>query len=110
MSDDIREELARLLREHQPPIPDDGYPADEFDCCADAILARFLVVPADRVTTEYGYRVTPSSPVQPRRNLELAKFFAGVAKDYGNRAEAEVVQRDATLGPWTVIPLPEDGQ
>lgn len=53
MSDDIREELTKLLREHQVPIPDHGYPLDEYDCCAAAILDKFLVVPRDQVITEY---------------------------------------------------------
>ncbi len=46
MSNDTREALARCLREHQAPIGGGyGYPADEYDCCADAILERFLVIP-----------------------------------------------------------------
>ncbi len=40
----IREELAALLREHAMPSLDSDYPRDEYECCADAILARFGVV------------------------------------------------------------------
>ena len=107
MSDDIRDELARLLREHQTPIPDDGYPADEYDCCADAILERFLVVPRDQVNTEYGARVILEScevRIAPLPSRDIAmqvianKVFTG-----------QVVQRESGIGPWTVIPLPEDG-
>jgi len=38
---DLRARVAAALREHQPPTHVDsaGLPADEFDCCADAVMA-----------------------------------------------------------------------
>lgn len=40
----IRDELAALLREHAMPSIEADYPRDEYECCADAILARYAVV------------------------------------------------------------------
>lgn len=37
MSD--REQLAAILREHSMPSSESDFPADEFECCADAVLA-----------------------------------------------------------------------
>lgn len=38
---DLRARIARALRDHQPPTHVDpaGLPKDEFDCCADAVMA-----------------------------------------------------------------------
>lgn len=33
--------LLRVLREHGTPLPDDGYPLDEYECCADAVIENF---------------------------------------------------------------------
>lgn len=101
MSSGIREALLNQILEFDSGASDLAL--------IDMILERFLVVPRDQVTTEYGYRVTPRTLVLPRADLERAKFSAGVAMDYGNRAEAQVVQRYTVTLPWTVIPLPEDG-
>lgn len=44
--DSLRAAIARVLRDHQPPTHVDpaGLPPDEFDCCADAVMA--VVLPA----------------------------------------------------------------
>lgn len=41
MTADLRARIAAVLRDHQPPTHVDsaGLPADEFDCCADAVMA-----------------------------------------------------------------------
>lgn len=50
MSDDIRKELAHLLRTHGTPLGgQDEYPGDEYDCCVDTILKRFLVTPHAKI-------------------------------------------------------------
>jgi len=47
-ADDLHARIARVLREHEPPthVDRDGLPPDEFDCCADAVMA--VVEPAIR--------------------------------------------------------------
>lgn len=44
--DPLRAAIARVLRDHQPPthVDPEGLPPDEFDCCADAVMA--VVLPA----------------------------------------------------------------
>ena len=34
----VRDLIATALRDHGTPIPDDGYPRDEYDCCAEAVI------------------------------------------------------------------------
>lgn len=46
-SKSIAERVADVLRDHAVPLPDDGYPDDEYDCCAAEVLANFVVVPRD---------------------------------------------------------------
>lgn len=43
---DLRGQIAGVLRSHQPPthVDPDGLPRDEFDCCADAIMAVLVPV------------------------------------------------------------------
>ncbi len=59
---DLRARIAAALREHQPPTHTDsaGLPADEFDCCADAVMAvldeafppAFAITPDAELTPE----------------------------------------------------------
>jgi hypothetical protein len=59
---DLRARIAAALREHQPPTHVDsaGLPADEFDCCADAVMAvldeafppRFALAADSEITPE----------------------------------------------------------
>lgn len=41
MTDDLRARILAALREHQPPthVDSQGLPPDEFECCADAVMA-----------------------------------------------------------------------
>jgi hypothetical protein len=64
VTDNRRALVATALREHQPPAHQDGLPADEFDCCADAVLAALQqaedeadLAIAERVLAEDGEMV-----------------------------------------------------
>lgn len=65
---DLRAEIARVLRDHQPPthVDSEGLPPDEFECCADAVLAAIkpLLAERDRPRKDiYAYRCpTPCDP------------------------------------------------
>jgi hypothetical protein len=41
VTEDLRRRIAEALRDHQPPthVDSEGLPPDEFDCCADAVIA-----------------------------------------------------------------------
>lgn len=92
---DTREALAQLLI-NELVFPQRAY------LLTDAILTEFLVVPrSDIVSTEYGTRYSDGDVFgnQDRgRVVRLAERLHGV----------EAVQRP--LLPWSVIPLPEDGE
>lgn len=38
VSQEDKEALAAVLREHEPPFGIDGLPKDEFDCCVEKII------------------------------------------------------------------------
>ncbi len=68
----------------------------------DAILAEFLVISrSDVVGTEYGWRNSLSDQVCPRGERDWALLTA-------RKRGGEAVERPRL--PWSVIPLPEDGQ
>lgn len=68
-----RDQLAALLRDHGAPIPDEGYPADEYDCCAQALLEAGVRLPA---------RVIESAE-------ELDTLPVGAVVRYGNWIEQQ---------------------
>ncbi|WP_029923898.1 hypothetical protein [Nocardia otitidiscaviarum] len=72
-----RDTLAQIMRDHRSPLPNVGYPGDEYDCCADALLAAGVRPPVRVIETvraldalqssaalaaarEHGYPVTPA--------------------------------------------------
>lgn len=63
MSDDLRARIAEVLRHHGAPTHVDpgGLPADEFDCCADAVMAVVDEAVA-QVLHEYADRLDAVDP------------------------------------------------
>jgi len=61
VSDDLRARIARVLREHEPPthVDRDGLPADEFDCCADAVMAVLDEVFPPSLAHAADFEITP---------------------------------------------------
>lgn len=58
MTDSVdRDQLAHLLRGHGWPGRDDDYPGDEYDCCADAIIAAGWRLPV-RMLPQVGDLIT----------------------------------------------------
>ena len=71
MSNEIseREVLEKVLREHQPPVHmGNELPANEYECCADAILAA-------------GYRLTPPPSTVTSVEALAAKIRADMGRD-----------------------------
>jgi hypothetical protein len=75
----------------------------------DALLATYLVIPrSDIVGTEYGWRASPDGNVRPRPSRDAAfEAVAHVRASGGVWAHSEAVQHPVL--PWSVIPLPKDG-
>ncbi|MFG1794211.1 hypothetical protein [Nocardia sp. NPDC049149] len=46
-----RDQLAAILREHSMPSGESDFPADEYECCADAVLAAGFRPPARLIET-----------------------------------------------------------
>jgi hypothetical protein len=103
VSDDIREAVADLLAKHINFFDDDLADAP------DALLERFLVVPRDQVTTEYGvlYSNGESQRAVDHDNAAMIaridRKHPGIVRDHNPQLASRSVL------PWTVIPLPEDG-
>ena len=55
MSDDLRDRIAKVIRDHDTPVGLDTGEEDEFDCCAQAIIADLgLVVERTLRVMDYG--------------------------------------------------------
>lgn len=106
MSDDIAEyvELAEIISN---ALVSHGQHYAGLTAAA-AILERFLVVPRDQVTTEYGvlYSSGENHRAIDRDNaatiVRSDRKHPGVVRDYDPKLASRLVL------PWTVIPLPED--
>lgn len=107
---DLRARIAQVLRDHQPPTHVDsaGLPADEFDCCADAVLDTVLAWlhgttewGTGRTEWTYGSRRTDGGPGR------VIGFEVGEAEARARAAEpredSEMWERVALcreVGPW----------
>jgi hypothetical protein len=88
VTDDLRSRIATVLREHRPPAHVTGLPADEFDCCADAVLA--VVQPElDQRDAEVRRlhalfdEAKQSLPAEQRRLLAISRMvFDGIAEGH----------------------------
>ncbi|WP_432678011.1 hypothetical protein ACRAJ3_25090 [Rhodococcus pyridinivorans] len=108
----IRDELAALLRQHAMPSLEADYPRDEYECCADAILARHAVVELPEPVREYQeqgpaaeWTVRGNGYALVRNDLTIVVSFKGAASPAearqmaaalvaaANRAEAADVDR-----------------
>lgn len=81
MTDDLRARILAVLREHQPPTHTDsqGLPPDEFECCADAVLA--VLGPAQEQTV----RAKVAAEI---RSYAAAMLCASEPTWYGGMADA----------------------
>lgn len=44
---ELTSRIAETLKSHGSPLPDAGYPGDEYDCCAEELLDEYLIVPRE---------------------------------------------------------------
>lgn len=108
--DTLRAQIAQVLRDHQPPthVDSEGLPADEFDCCASAVLHTVLAwlhgtTEWGTGTTEwtYGSRRTDGGPGRVIGfTVHEAEAHAIAAAP---REDSEMWERVALcreLGPW----------
>jgi hypothetical protein len=98
---DIREALAQLLWEHI------DFREDDVAGAPDAILAEFLVIPRTEVTTEYG--VVGRNGILVERNALRAEVARHRAVHIWALPLEAASYRQLWAGPWSPIPLPEDG-
>jgi hypothetical protein len=101
VTDDLRSRIATALREHQPPAHVTGLPADEFDCCADAVMA--VVQPElDQRDSEVRRlhalfdEAKQSLPIEQRRLLAISRMaFDGIAegRPFTRDEAADLAQR-----------------
>lgn len=73
---------------------------------ATEILATYLVVPRSDIVTEYGVEFRGMN-FGGHRSADVARFRARTMYGLGEDAARE---RETWAGPWSPIPLPEDGQ
>lgn len=121
---DPREALARVISDHQLTgrisIGCTGCLGLEFMTSvehaahvADMIAMQFLVVPQNEIVgVEYGYRYSDEDLACLTENredaIEGARQTLAWQRDAMNQLSAEVVARPSL--PWSVIPLPADGE
>lgn len=74
------------LRDHGSPLPDSGYPEDEYECCARELLDRFVLLPRD------------VSSSMPDLRTELATVLARGRRGVTARVnESDRIQADIVL-------------
>lgn len=100
MSDDIRRALLNQILEFDSGASDLAL--------IDMILERFMVVPRDQVTTEYGVLYSSGENHRAIDRDNAATIVRGDRKHPGFVRDYDPKLASRLVLPWTVIPLPEE--
>lgn len=97
---ELASRIAETLKSHGSPLPDAGYPGDEYDCCAEELLDEYLVVPRE---------VTAASTFHESLADVLARSRRGVTArtNETDRRQAETVAK--WLGDYGRAFVPRKG-
>jgi len=112
----LRSMIAQVLRNHAAPLPDEGYPLDEYDCCAEELLKVFAVTVRGEDTVNPDMTVAAHPPLRvyvddirdPEpgwvtiRTSAQAIAFLTVLRD--NHQPVEILSLDHDLGtPYDAV-------
>ena len=105
MSDnEIRDRLAAALREHGTPLPDVGYPADEYECCAEELLSAGWRAPAPVIDTAEQLAALPVGALISDQWKTAWHRFA--QRNWGRLGKSRPDAPDRIVLPATVLWLP----